>query len=330
MPSRGLPIQLAIRLAIGSIALAAAGGALAQIYLAKPIRVLVGFAPGGSVDLTARILSSPMGEALGTTMIVENRPGASGNIAGEAAARATPDGYTLMMSSGGPLAANRAVIANMTFDPQRDFSGIALAAYQANIVVVNPRVPAKSMADLVRIAKSAPNKLTYGSAGVGSVQHLSTEMFRALTGAQMVHVPYKGGAPAVADLVAGHIDVMFDTISTSIRFVQEGKLGALAVTPMTRATMLPDLPTVNESGLKGYEFRGWIGLVAPAKTPAPIIGRVHAEMTKSLGLADVQKRFAELGFDPPGAMSPAQFDAFMREEAVKYQDLVKKAGIKPE
>jgi tripartite-type tricarboxylate transporter receptor subunit TctC len=304
--------------------------ALAQAWPSKPVRVLVGFAPGGSVDLTARILSGPIGEALGTQVIVENRPGASGNIAGEAAAKAAPDGYTLMMSSGGPLAANRAVIANMTFDPQRDFSGIALAAFQANIVVVNPRVPAKNMADLIRIAKSAPNKLTYGSAGVGSVQHLSTEMFRSLTGVQMIHVPYKGGAPAVADLVAGHIDVMFDTISTSIRFVQDGKLRALAVTPMTRSAMLPSLPTVNESGLKGYEFRGWIGLVAPAKTPAAIINRMHAEMTRAMGLPDVQKRFAELGFDAPGAMTPAQFDAFMREEAGKYVELVKKAGIKPE
>ncbi len=318
------------RLAAALVLACTATGTIAQPYPSKPVRVLVGFAPGGSVDLTARILSAPMGEALGSTVIVENRPGASGNIAGEAAARATPDGYTLMMSSGGPLAANRAVIANMTFDPQRDFSGIALAAFQANIVVVNPRVPAKTMADLIRIAKSAPNRLTYGSAGVGSVQHLSTEMFRAMTGAEMVHVPYKGGAPAVADLVAGHIDVMFDTISTSIRFVQEGKLRALAVTPMTRAAMLPSLPTVNESGLKGYEFRGWIGLVAPVKTPAPILTRVNAEMVKAMALPDVQKRFAELGFDAPAPMTPTQFDAFMREEAGKYVELVKRAGIKPE
>jgi tripartite-type tricarboxylate transporter receptor subunit TctC len=310
--------------------LGAAATATAQAWPSKPVRFLVGFAPGGSVDLTARILSGPIGEALGAQVLVENRPGASGNIAGELAAKAAPDGYTLMMSSGGPLAANRAVIANMSFDPQRDFSGIALAAFQANIVVVNPRVPAKNMADLIRIARSSPNKLSYGSAGVGSVQHLSTEMFRALTGVQMVHVPYKGGAPAVADLVGGHIDVMFDTISTSIRFVQEGKLRALAVTPMTRSAMLPDLPTVNESGLKGYEFRGWIGLVAPAKTPAPVVTRMHAEMTKAMTQADVQKRFAELGFDAPSAMSPAQFDAFMREEAGKYVALVKKAGIKPE
>jgi tripartite-type tricarboxylate transporter receptor subunit TctC len=321
----------------GGIAVAAAAAVLplaveaqAQAWPAKPVRFLVGFAPGGSVDLTARILSAPLGDALGQQVIVENRPGASGNIAGELAAKAAPDGYTQMMSSGGPLAANRAVIANMTFDPQRDFSGIALAAFQANVVVVNPRVPARTMADLVRIAKSSPNKLTYGSAGVGSVQHLSTEMFRALTGAQMVHVPYKGGAPAVADLVAGHIDVMFDTISTSIRFVQEGKLRALAVTPLTRSSMLPQLPTVNESGLKGYEFRGWIGLVAPAKTPAAIVTRMHAEMTRALALPDVQKRFADLGFDSPSAFTPSQFDAFMREEAQKYVDLVKKAGIKPE
>ena len=284
-----------------------ASQAIAQAWPSKPVRFLVGFAPGGSVDLTARMLGGPTGEALGTQVIVENRPGASGNSAGEAAAKAAPDGYTLMISSGGPLAANRAVIADMSFDPQRDFSGIALAAFQANIVVVNPRVP-------------APNKLSYGSAGVGSVQHLSTEMFRALTGVQMVQVPYKGGAPAVADLVGGHMDVMFDTISTSIRFLQEGKLRALAVTPMTRSAMLPDLPAVNESGLKGYELRGWIGLVAPAKTPAPVITRMHAEMTKSMTLPDVQKRFAELGFDAPSSMTPAQFDAFMREEA----------GIKPE
>ncbi|MBC7781584.1 MAG: tripartite tricarboxylate transporter substrate binding protein [Proteobacteria bacterium] len=317
-------------LVLAACLLGTVGSAIAQAWPAKPIRVLVGFAPGGSVDLTARILSAPIGEALGTPLIVENRPGASGNIAGEAAAKAAPDGYTTMMSSGGPLAANRAVIANMSFDPQRDFAGITLAAFQANIVVVNPRVPAKTVADLIRIAKSAPNKLSYGSAGVGSVQHLSTEMFRALTGAQMVHVPYKGGAPAVADLVAGHIDVMFDTISTSIRFVQDGKLRALAVTPMTRAAMLPSLPTVDESGLKGYEFRGWIGLVAPTKTPAPVISRLHAETTRALGLPDVQKRFAELGFDAPAPMAPAQFDAFMRDEATKYVELVKKAGIKPE
>ncbi len=301
----------------------------AQTFPVKPVRIVSGFAPGGVTDIVGRVLAHAMTGPLGVQVLVENRPGAAGNIASELVAKSPPDGYTIMVASMGQLSVNQSLYTNLSFDPLRDFAAIGLTVWQPLIVVVNPSVPAKNIGDLIKIAKSAPNKLTYGSAGVGSMQHLSMELFRSMTGATMLHVPYKGGAPAVAALVGGHIDVIFDTAATSIRYVEEGKLRALAVTPIKRAAALPKLPTVNESGLKGYDFIGWIGLVAPAATPREVITRLNAEMNKALATADVQKRLTEIAFDIAGG-TPEQFTELMRQQAGKYAALIKKIGIKLE
>lgn len=307
----------------------AAPGVQAQTFPVKPVRIVSGFAPGGVTDIVGRVLAQAMTGPLGVQVLVENRPGAAGNIASELVAKSPPDGYTVMVASMGQLTVNQSLYTNLPFDPLRDFAAIGLTVWQPLIVVVNPSVPAKNIGDLVKIAKSAPNKLTYGSAGVGSMQHLSMELFRSMTGATMLHVPYKGGAPAVAALVGGHIDVIFDTAATSIRYVEEGKLRALAVTPGKRTAALPKLPTVDESGLKGYDFIGWIGLVAPAATPREVVTRLNAEMNKALATADVQKRLTELAFDIAGG-TPEQFTDLMRQQAGKYSALIKKIGIKLE
>lgn len=299
----------------------------AQTFPVKPVRIVSGFAPGGVTDIVGRMLAQAMTTTLGVQVLVENRPGAAGNIASEFVAKSPPDGYTVMVASMGQLTVNQSLYTNLPFDPLRDFAAIGLTVWQPLIVVVNPSVPAKSVGDLIKIAKSAPNKLTYGSAGVGSMQHLSMELFRSMTGATMLHVPYKGGAPAVAALVGGHIDVIFDTAATSIRYVEEGKLRALAVTPAKRTAALPKLPTVDESGLKGYDFIGWIGLVAPAATPREVVTRLNSEMNKALAMPDVQKRLTEIAFDIAGG-TPEQFTDLMRQQAGKYAALIKKIGIK--
>ncbi|MCA2971137.1 MAG: tripartite tricarboxylate transporter substrate binding protein [Acidobacteriaceae bacterium] len=305
-----------------------AGQAIAQAWPSKPVRFLVGFAPGGSVDLTARMLGGPTGEALGTQVIVENRPGASGNIAGEAAAKAAPDGYTLMISSGGPLAANRAVIADMSFDPQRDFSGIALAAFQANIVVVNPRVPAKNMSDLIRIAKSAPNKLSYGSAGVGSGAHINGEMFNLEVGINAPYIPYKGPLEAMNDVMSGRIGFTWLSLGVAAPFIRDGRVVALGVSTPKRSPMFPNLPTVGE-GLPGHEFDQWFGLLGNAKAPRAVINQVSKEVARIVQLPDVRERLQNLGTDPKSS-SPEEFDRFIRSQIERLGKVIKAAGIKSE
>ena len=324
-----MPILLRSSLIAATLCTLAVPTVHAQSFPVKPMRIVSGFAPGGVTDIVGRVLAQAMTGTLGVQVLVENRPGAAGNIASELVAKSPPDGYTVMIASMGQLTVNQSLYENLPFDPLRDFAAVGLTVWQPLIVVVNPSVPAKSISDLVKIAKSAPNKLTYGSAGVGSMQHLSMELFRSMTGATMLHVPYKGGAPAVAALVGGHIDVIFDTAATSIRYVEDGKLRALAVTPAKRTAALPKLPTVDESGLKGYDFIGWIGLVAPAATPREVVARLNAEMNKALATPDVQKRLTEIAFDIAGG-TPEQFADLMRQQAGKYAALIKKIGIKLE
>lgn len=305
-----------------------ATGAYAQGYPAKPVRIIVPFPPGGSVDTVARVVGQKLTNALGQQFVIENRAGASGNIGTGYAAKAAPDGYTLLMSSSPPLAANVHLFAKLPFDPALDFAPIILIANQPNVLVLHPSVPAANVKELIALAKSRPGKLTFGTSGVGASQHIAAELFMMMTGVTMKHVPYKGGGPAMIDLVGGHIDLMLETAPSAIPFVQSGKIKALAVTTTQRSGMLPTVPTLDESGLKGYEFRGWIGLVAPAKVPQEIITKLHEVVQKELG-GDLRDQLVKMGLDVAGG-TPDQFAAFIRKDSAMYGKIVKATNITPQ
>ncbi|MEW6332831.1 MAG: tripartite tricarboxylate transporter substrate binding protein [Thermodesulfobacteriota bacterium] len=305
-----------------------ATGAYAQGYPTKPVRIIVPFPPGGSVDTVARVVGQKLTNALGQQFVIENRAGASGNIGTAYAAKAAPDGYTLLMSSSPPLAANVHLFAKLPFDPALDFAPVILIANQPNVLVLHPSVPAANVKELIALAKSRPGKLTFGTSGVGASQHIAAELFMMMTGVTMKHVPYKGGGPAMIDLVGGHIDLMLETAPSAIPFVQSGKIKALAVTTTQRSGMLPTVPTLDESGLKGYEFRGWIGLVAPAKVPQEIITKLHEVVQKELG-GDLRDQLVKMGLDVAGG-TPDQFAAFIRKDSAMYGKIVKATNITPQ
>src|SRR3989339_671933 len=299
--------------------------AYAQNYPAKSVRIIVPYAPGGSVDSVTRLVGQKFTKEFGQPFIVENRAGASGNIGTDSAAKAAPDGYTLLMSSSPPLAANIHLFKKLPFDPFKDFAPIMLIANQPNVLVLNPSVPAGSVKELIELAKSKPGKLTFGSSGVGASQHMAAELFMMMTGVNMKHVPYKGGGPAMVDLIGGHIDLMLETAPSAIPFVHSGKVKALAVTTLQRSGRLPNVPTLDEAGLKGYEFRGWIGLVAPAGVPKEIIAKLHDQLQKDIA-GDLRKQLDEIGLDIAGG-TPQQFADFIRKDSDMYAKLVKAANM---
>jgi tripartite-type tricarboxylate transporter receptor subunit TctC len=305
-----------------------ATGAYAQTYPVKPVRLVAPYPPAGSIDIVARLVGQKLTEALGQQFVVENRGGASGNIGTEYVARATPDGYTLLLSGAPPLTANRYLFAKLPFDPERDFAPITRIANQPNVLVLHPSVPAANVKDLIALAKSRPGSLNFGSGGIGASQHICAELFMMLTGTKMAHVVYKGGGPAMIELVGGQIDLMIETSPSAIPYVQAGKLKGLAVTSLQRSSALPNVPTMDESGVKGYEFVSWMGLVAPAGVPAPIVQRLSSEMQKMLS-GDLRKRLTELGLDAVGG-TPEEFSAYIRQDSAKYAKLVKAANIKPQ
>ena len=303
-------------------------GAYAQTYPSKPVRLVAPYPPGGSIDIVARLIGQKLTEAWGQQFVVENRAGASGNIGTEYVARAAPDGYTLLLSGAPPLAANIYLFAKLPFDPARDFSPIIRIASQPNVLVVHPSVPARNVRELVALAKSRREPLTFGTGGVGSSQHMSGELFMMLTGTKMTQVLYKGGGPAMIELAGGHIDLMIETAPSAIPYINAGKLKALAVTTLQRSAVLPDIPTLDESGVKGFEFVSWMGLVAPAGVPTQIIQRLNGEVQKLLG-GDFGKRLTELGLHAAGGTAE-EFVAYIRADSAKYAKLVKIANIKPQ
>jgi tripartite-type tricarboxylate transporter receptor subunit TctC len=301
--------------------------AVAQTYPTKPIRLLVGFPAGSSLDAAARVLAVKLTEQLQQNVLVDNRAGAAGNIAAEIVARARPDGYTLLMGANGALAINPALYGKLPFDPLKDYAPVSKAVDVVNILVLNAGSAANSVEQLIVIAKAQP--LLGASSGVGSPGHLALELFNMMAATKITHVPYKGSGPALVDLVAGTIHMTFATASTAIPLMKAGRIKGLAVATSKRSGVLPELPTVGESGLRGFEVSGWYGVLAPAGTPPAIVDRLNAETVKALQLADVKQNLFVQGLDASPS-TPQEFAAFMKSEIAKWAKVVKYSGAKPE
>jgi len=318
------PADLA-RIAIPATLIAIALPAPAADYPTKPIRLVVGFAPGGGTDTTARAMSQKLTEALGQQVVVDNRPGAAGNIAAELVSKATPDGYTLLMGTIAALSINPSLYSKLPFDPIKDFAPITQAVDSTNILSLHPSVPANSVKELIALAKAKP--LNYGSSGVGGTGHLAGELFNTLAGVKMTHVPYKGGGPAMIDLVGGQVQLVFATAASAVPQIKGGKIKGIAVTTAKRSALMPNLPTISEAGLPGFDANNWYGVLAPAKTPRPIIMRLNSEIAKVLAMPDVKNFLFNQGLDPaPG--TPEQFAAYIKSEMTKWAKVVKASGAK--
>ena len=321
------------RFALGSIASAVVLGAgllggtsaLAQAYPTKPVTIIVPFAAGGTTDILARIIGQALTAELGQSVVVDNRAGAGGNIGGQAAAKATPDGHTLFMGTVGTHAINASLYKKMPFDPVKDFAPLTRVANVPNLLVANPAQPYKSVKDLIAYAKANPGKVNFGSSGNGSSIHLSGELFKSLAKVDMQHVPYKGSAPAVTDLLGNQIGIMFDNMPSAIPHVRSGKLVPLAVTTAKRSPELPNVPTIAEAGVPGYEATSWFGMFAPEGTPAPVLAKLNAAIVKVLAQPDVKKKINEQGAEVYSE-TPEQFAAFIQAESVKWGKVVKESG----
>src|SRR5215216_7956011 len=297
-------------------------GAVAAEYPIRPVTLTVAFTPGGPSDVLARVLGRRMQELLSQPFIIENRPGAGGNIAAEAVANAAPDGYTVLMGNNSILATNASLYKKINYDPEKDFVPISLIGTQANILVVNPSVPAHSMAELIALAKAKPGQLNFASSGHGAAAHLAGELFKAEAKVDIVHVAYKGAAPALHDVVAGHVHMMFATAASVVGLIRDGKVRPLAVTTPKRTAVLPEIPTVAEEGIPGFDATTWHGLVVPAGTPREIVATLNHATNAALKSPDVQKSLADLGVDIVGN-TPKEFDAYIKAEIPKWAAVVK-------
>jgi tripartite-type tricarboxylate transporter receptor subunit TctC len=321
---------IAIAAVIAGIVLAGADSRdawAAETYPVKPIRLLVGFAPGGANDLVARAVATRLGPRLGQQVIVENRAGAGGNIATEMVARAAPDGYTMLLASVASFAMSPALLGKVPFDPVNDFEPVTRAVLVTALLSAHPSLPVKSLQQFVALAKKRPGEINYSSPGTGSIAHLAFELFWRTAGIRLNHVPYKGGNPAVADAIAGHVECTIGLISTQTPHVRSGRLRALAVSSAKRSAALPDVPTIAESGYPGFESSGWLGFAFPAKTPKAIVERVHKETVAVLNLREVQSQLLDLGLDPEPT-SPAAFQAVIRSDFARWEKVVQAAGLR--
>src|SRR3954454_19605865 len=314
-------------LLVGLAAFCTDVSARAAEYPTRPVTLIVAFTPGGPSDVLARILGKKLEQLLGQPFVIENRPGAGGNIAAELAARAMPDGYTLLMGNNSILATNASLYRKVNFDPEKDFAPISLIGSQANILVVNPALPVHSMCELIALAKQKPGQINFASSGYGAAAHLSGELFKAQAHIDIVHVAYKGAAPALQDVIAGHVQMMFATAASVVGHVHDGLVRPLAVTTLTRTAVLPDIPTVAELGLAGFDATTWHGLVAPAATPKDVIDTLHRATVAALNDPEIRKALGELGVDVAGS-SPAEFSAYIRTEIPKWRAVVQAAGAR--
>jgi tripartite-type tricarboxylate transporter receptor subunit TctC len=318
-------MKMRTTITLAAAALACYATAQAADYPTKPIRMLVGFAPGGGTDTTARPIAQKLGEALGQQVIVDNRPGAAGNIATDITAHAAPDGYTILMATIASLAINPSLYSSLPFDPEKDLAPVIQAVDSTNILSLHPSVPATSVKELIALAKQKP--LNYGSSGVGGTGHLAGELFNVMAGTKMSHVPYKGGGPAMIDLVAGNIQLVFATAASAVPQMKSGRIKGIAVTTLKRSQLVPDLPTISEAGLKGFDANNWYGIVVPANTPRPIINRLNAEVGKILHMPEIKQFLFNQGLDvAPG--TPEEFGAYIKSERAKWAKVVKASGAK--
>ena len=316
-------------LSVFSLPLIFAAGALAQEFPSRPPRIMVPFPPGGAADTFARLVGQKLGESWGKQVIVENRPGAGGIIATEATVKAPADGYNYLIVTVGHVV-NPSLYAKLPYDTLGDLTGVAMVASLPNVLVVHPSVPAKSVKELVKLAKSRPGQLSYASSGTATTSHMAAALFGQLAGIEILHVPYKGAAPAVQDLVAGRVDLMLDPTVSVGAFIQQGRVRALAVTTAMRTPLLPDLPTLAEAGIPGYEFQAWFALIAPAKSSAVIVQKINQDVAKLAQQADFRGRLASLGAEPATVLAPGEINAFMRREVERWAKVVKEANIKVE
>lgn len=301
------------------------GVAAAQDYPSRPVKIVVPYPAGGSNDIIARIVAQKLSERFGQNFLVENRGGAGGNVGAEAVAASEPDGYTLLLTAPPPLTINAALYKSLPFDPSAAFAPVALIASVPIMLMVHPSLGVNDVKGLIALARAKPGTINFGSSGIGTTNHLAGELLKSKAGIDIVHVPYKGAAPAMNDLIAGHIPMMFDNIPAVLPQVQAKAVNAIAVAGATRASALPDVPTVAEQGVEGFEASAWFGLVAPAKTPAPVLAKLQTEVAAILQLPDVQKRFVELGAEP-GTVSGVAFGKFLAEETVKWSAIIRASG----
>jgi len=316
---------LAAAAALGSGLLATAPALAQAAFPSKTITIVVPFSAGGTTDILARVVGQALSTELGQSVVIDNRAGAGGNIGGALAAKAAPDGHTLFMGTVGTHAINASLYKKMPFDPIKDFAPLTRVANVPNLLVANPAQPYKTVAELIAYAKANPGKVNFGSSGSGSSIHLSGELFNAMAKVDMVHIPYKGSAPAVTDLLGNQIGIMFDNMPSAIQHVRSGKLRALAVTTAKRSPELPNVPTIAEAGVPGYEATSWFGLFTPAATPAPVVAKLNAAIVKVLAQPEVKKKIAEQGGEVVSE-TPAQFAAFIQKESVKWGKVVRDSG----
>ena len=304
---------------------ALSASAAAQSYPTKPIRLIAPSSPGSGVDIVSRIVAQPLAADLGQQVVVDNRAGAGGIIGTDIVVKAPPDGHTLLFSASAPIAINVTLMKNVPYDSRRDLVPVVRIGSVPLVLVVHPVVPARTVKELIALLRSRPNDFTYASAGNGTPQHLSAELFKTLANVKMTHVPYKGSGPAITDVIAGQVPITFEVFITALSYVKSGRLRALAQTGSTRSVHLPDVPTIAETGVRAYESIGWYGLFAPAATPPAIVARLSTDVSRIMATADMQRRMAELGADPASETSE-QFAAFIRNEIVKWAKVIKESG----
>lgn len=314
------------RLLAFAVLLCAAAAAAAQSYPTRPVRLIVGFPPGGGVDINARMLAPKLAEHLGQPVVVENKPGASTNIANDFVAKSAPDGYTLLINTAA-IAINMSLFRNLPFDTLRDFAPVSMFSESPNVLVVNAKLAARNVQDLVALARKSPGKLNYSSAGVGTTQHLAAELFKLRTGTFIVHIPYKGSAPSLTALIAGEVDLSFANVTAILGHVKSGRLRALATAAAQRDPQLPDVPTTKEAGVEGVEVSVWYGVLAPAKTPPEIVQKVADGIIRATRDPEVRKRMLEQGANPVGS-TPEEFSKTLREEVARWAEVVKVSGAR--
>ena len=324
-----MPHSVLHRAFAACLGIALAALAHAQGYPSKPVRIIAPFAPGSTIDIIGRIIAPRLTEALGQPVIVENRSGAGGMLGMDAAAKSAPDGHTLAIGALGPLAMNPSLYPKTPFDPVRDFAAVSLLATGPVVIAVHPSIPARTVTELVELAKKRPGQLNYGSPGVGTSPHLTGELFKIQTGADIVHVPYKGNAEAITDLIGGQISIVFTGVPPVVPLAKAGKVRLLATTGKQRMPNLPDVPTIAEAGVNGADVLIWYGVVVPAATPRDVIARLNREIVKLMNLPDVREKFAQQSVDP-ATDTPEQFAQMIRDEVARWSKVIRAAGIKVE